>query len=199
MTSARFIQHILLAPILIVFAGCATTSSIETPITREPGARSLGAEFPVIPLPVAGRSLLEAQEQSTDQVDEATEQSPAHRVHGYVPLAVHETPLRAPDLDRPPIVALLPTINELWDDYTRFDYDDVIEGASRLTAQANRPSWERAMALLLAGASSYLLGDAERALNYFVMAAETDPSFKPDAAQFPAPVIQLYNRASRWK
>ena len=186
MIRAKTIRRILFASIAVVVGGCATTSAYEEPVAIGSGTPSRIVEIPEISKTEAGRSLLEVGDPNLNDPTRDIPQQPA----------VHKTPLRSSDFDSTLEMTLRPTIIDLWDDYTRFDYEDVIEGASRLTAQVNRPSWERATALLLAGASSYLLGDAERALSYFIMARETDTYVGPDPDQFPAAVIQLYNRAS---
>ncbi len=193
MTRERNLLITTYTAIHLIFVGCATTTRFEPSTPHESAGEVRGVELPAVPDAGGGESLLAAK--ATDEKQQkASTQKPSTAKDITV---IHSRLLPVPDHQGEDWLLTTPSsaLDEVWDDYTNFEYENVIAGASRIIAQRNYPNWERAMALLLAGASSYLLGDAERALTFFVMGRETDPSVRPAADQFPAPIIQLFNRA----
>jgi hypothetical protein len=76
--------------------------------------------------------------------------------------------------------------------YKQFDYHSVIRTADQIQRTEQSTPKERVEAALLAGASSYLLGNERAARAYFQKAKTIAPGCTPNSRFFPPRVCQLY-------
>lgn len=76
--------------------------------------------------------------------------------------------------------------------YGQFQYRESIDLSVRVYCDdLARPS-DKALALIVAAASAYVLGEQEKCLDFLLMAVETDPHVVPNSNVFPTEVCRMH-------
>lgn len=79
--------------------------------------------------------------------------------------------------------------------YGQFQYREAIDLSIRVYSDDRAQPSDRALALIVAAASAYVLGEQEKCLDFLLMAVETDPRVVPNSNVFPSEVCRMYRAA----
>ncbi|NUM55768.1 MAG: hypothetical protein HUU46_19175 [Candidatus Hydrogenedentes bacterium] len=79
--------------------------------------------------------------------------------------------------------------------YAHFEYGEAIEQSVRVFGDARVLPAEQALALIIAAAAAYVLGQDQKCRDFLLMAVETDPRVVPNPNVFPSEVCRLHRAA----
>ena len=79
--------------------------------------------------------------------------------------------------------------------YGQFQYREAIDLSVRVYCDDRARPSDKALALIVAAASAYVLGEQEKCLDFLLMAVETDPHVVPNSNVFPSEVCRMHRAA----
>lgn len=79
--------------------------------------------------------------------------------------------------------------------YAHFQYREAIELSTCVFSEGQTSSPEKALALIIAAASAYVLGQDQKCRDFLMMAVEIDLDVAPNPNVFPSEVCRLYRAA----
>lgn len=92
-------------------------------------------------------------------------------------------------------IALSDGLRRTFDLYGRFQYSEAIDQSLRVFSDEQIRVSEKALALIIAAASTYVLGQHEKCRDFLLMAAETDSHVIPNPNVFPSEVCRIHRAA----
>ncbi|HRI86621.1 MAG TPA: hypothetical protein PLJ47_07420 [Candidatus Hydrogenedentes bacterium] len=79
--------------------------------------------------------------------------------------------------------------------YGQFQYREAIDLSVRVYCDDRARPSDKALALIVAAASAYVLGEHGKCLDFLLMAVETDPHIVPNSNVFPSEVRRMHRAA----
>lgn len=95
----------------------------------------------------------------------------------------------------PQNIALSDGLIKAYTHYAHFQYREAIEQSVRVFGDEQIRSDEKALALIIAAASAYVLGQHEKCLDFLLMSVETDAHVLPNPNVFPGDVCRMHRAA----
>ena len=160
----------------------------ECPVVRRP------PEAAVRPLPTIASNTAQtdgAPQPSVLPLSDPT-MDPDHKTENNRP----EEPPVSRVIEPPDARAARIQLDGLWSEYRHFRYEDVVRHGSALLSSGAGTAEQRAMACILAGAASYILGRPSETEAYLHKAVDLDSGLAPDPNLFPSAVCELHRAAS---